>query len=138
MPRRRARLGIKGKGEWDLKKEWDSDRAWDFIRQTATVIALIHPGLAALVWAANERPELIQDIAMARDSIRDAVHDQDIIKVFKATEDWKRAYVVLFYIYPAASSCARPAPHATFGAGVETVLPASPAPLIDGELDKLS
>lgn len=70
--------------------KWDADRAWDFIRQTATEIALIHPGQAALDWAANERPELIQDIAVARDNIRDAVHDQDNGRVNKAVEDWKR------------------------------------------------
>lgn len=39
------------------------------------------------------------EIAEARDNIRDAVHDQDIDKVFKATEYWKRAYVRLFEAY---------------------------------------
>lgn len=138
MSRRRPRLGAAKKGEWGLKKEWDSDRAWDFVRQTATEIALIHPGQAALDWAAAVSPEFIQDIAVARDNIRDAVHDQDNVKVFKATEDWKRAYVRLFEAYNTAPSCAGPAPHATSGAGVETVLPSSPAPLIDGEPDRLS
>lgn len=99
MPRRRARLGATGKGEWGLKKEWDNDRAWDFIRQTATEIALIHPGQAALVWAAAERPELLKDIATTRDSIRDAVHNQDHERVKKAVEDWKQAYVGLFEVY---------------------------------------
>lgn len=81
------------------KNGFDADRAWDYIRQTATEIALIHPGQGALNWAEANRPELMLDIATARDGIRDAVHDQDNDKIVKATGDWKAACVRLFEAY---------------------------------------